>query len=207
MYSVPIIGLPFKNLASAHDDLADYTQTDFELHHVVPHKAPLKEESVSLSWPLIKFNASQKRKIYPLVYFDVGFDPRQSENIKYRTSGLDFHSLPITDRDLPVSTHCTVTEMIIECPHIGQIVVVRQAGIRCLDVFYEIYRGYHERLGHHELPRDSQRYWPAFELRCQYGPNRDHEVRAGFRRVDLLQGKRIFDGLTRLGANWELHFQ
>ncbi|KAJ6629316.1 hypothetical protein B0H10DRAFT_1360500 [Mycena sp. CBHHK59/15] len=96
--------------------------------------------------------------------------------------------VPLADasRNLPVSTHCSLTEMTIECPHIGQIVVKRSQGIRCIDVYRAIYHEYRERLRAHEIPENLARY-------------------TGMRRVDLLRGKRIFDGLTRSGADWELH--
>ncbi|KAJ7490669.1 hypothetical protein FB451DRAFT_624024 [Mycena latifolia] len=140
-----------------------------------------------------------------MLYFDVGFDPRRSKNLMdNKTDRL----LPLrdADRNLSASTHCTLKKMVIECPHIGQITVRRSEGIRCIDVFTAIYDAYRERLGRDEQPRDMYRYTHAFEQRCKDSPGHAAELDAGLRRVDLLRGDRIFDGLTRLGADWKLNF-
>lgn len=168
----------------------------------VHRTAPLKEESISLSWPLVNFT-SRKRLKKPLLYFDVGFDPRQSKNLMDKRTDR-FLPLSEADRSLPASTHCTLTKMVIECPHIGRITVRRSEGIRCLDVFSAIYDAYHEKLRRDERPHDIDRYTRAFKRRCEDSRNSEAELRAGMRRVDLLRGRRIFDGLSRSGADWKL---
>ncbi|KAJ7769101.1 hypothetical protein DFH07DRAFT_290120 [Mycena maculata] len=115
-----------------------------------------------------------------------------------------FLPLPEADRGLPASTHCTLTKMIIECPKIGQITVRRPEGIRCVDVFAAIYDAYHEKMRKDERPQSIERYYRAFKKRCEDYRNPEAELSAGMRRVDLLRGKRIFDGLSRSGANWKL---
>ncbi|KAJ7163454.1 hypothetical protein C8R43DRAFT_282450 [Mycena crocata] len=172
----------------------------------VINKAPLKEESISLSWPLVRWSANPKRKQQPLLYFDIGFDPRHPQNLRDKRMGGDWLLLSDTDRRLPASTHCTLTEMFIDCPLIGLITVKRAAGIRCIDVFRDIYDAYRRRLREDEAPQDISRYYRFFEQRCLDSPGPDAEKRAGMRRVDLLRGHRFFDGLSRSGADWKLEF-
>jgi len=172
-------------------------------HTVTVHRtAALKEEAISLSWPLVQF-AARKRLRKPLLYFDIGFDPRQSKNLMDKRTDR-FLPLQEADRNLPASTHCSLTKMVIECPHIGRITVRRSEGIRCLDIFCAIYDAYHKRLRRDERPKDIDRYMRAFKKRCEDSPSSEAELRAGLRWVDLLRGKRIFDGLSRSGADWKL---
>ncbi|KAJ6585565.1 hypothetical protein B0H19DRAFT_1110164 [Mycena capillaripes] len=167
--------------------------------------APLKEESISLSWPLVKF-ADRPRLAKPLLHFDVGFDPRLPRNLGYNRSG-EWSPLSETDRNLPVATHCTLTKMVIHCPKIGEITVKKSEGIRCIDVLAAVYDAYHERLKRDEWPQDIEWYKKYFDQRCRNcASNTEAERRAGMRRVDLLRGKRIFDGLLRSGADWKLEF-
>ncbi|KAJ6485234.1 hypothetical protein DFH09DRAFT_1210806 [Mycena vulgaris] len=169
----------------------------------VHRTAPLKEEAISLSWPLVQYTAG-KRSRKPILYFDIGFDPRESKNLMDKQTAK-FFPLQDADRILPASTHCALKKMIIDCPHIGQITVRRSEGLRCIDVFAAIYDAYHRRLRREEEPQDIHRYTLAFEQRCEDSPHSASELKAGMRRVDLLRGKRIFDGLTRSGADWKLH--
>ncbi|KAJ7705015.1 hypothetical protein B0H17DRAFT_698633 [Mycena rosella] len=139
-----------------------------------------------------------------MLYFDVGFDPRRPQNLRDNRA-YDLLPLPDGDRNLPISTHCTIEKMIIECPHIGQITVKRSQGVRCIDVFIAIYDAYRQRLGRDEQPHNIDRYQRYFEQRCRDSPGSEAELRAGMRRVDLLRGKRIFDGLARSGPDWKLN--
>jgi len=164
---------------------------------------PLKEESISLSWPLVQFDARRSSR-NPLVYFDIGFDPRRPSNLKDNKLG-QMSPMSEGDRNLPASTHCTLTEMVIHCPKIGKITVRRSRGIRCIDVFSAVYDAYHGRLKD-ELPEDIGRYTRHFHKRCEDCSRPSEEQKAGMRRVDLLRGKRIFDGLSRSGADWKLDF-
>ncbi|KAJ7228127.1 hypothetical protein B0H12DRAFT_1148091 [Mycena haematopus] len=163
---------------------------------------PLKPESISLSWPLVQFSA-RRRSSNPLLYFDVGFDPREPINLRDNKSNR-MAPMSTADRNLPVSTHCIVTEMVIECPHIGEVIIKQPRGILCIDVFSAVYVAYREPLEDHELPEDIDRYTRHFRRRCQDCSNPAAERSAGMRRVDLFRGKRIFDGLMRSGANWKL---
>ncbi|KAJ7133455.1 hypothetical protein C8R44DRAFT_772460 [Mycena epipterygia] len=177
----------------------------------VHRTAALKEESISLSWPLVQFSSRKKSKQPgPMLYFDVAFDPRQSRNLMDKKDMMDeqeeFRPLREAHRILSASTHCNMTEMTIECPHIGQITVKRSRGIRCIDVFSEIYDAYHKKLRSDTTPQNIDRYIPYFVRRCEDSGNREAEAKAGMRRVDLLRGKRIFDGLARSGADWKLVF-
>jgi hypothetical protein len=176
---------------------------------------PLKEEAIALSWPLVEF-ARRRHSRTPLLHFDVGFDPRVDEwNIRANRGG---YSTPLSrnERDLSVSTHCILTRMVIRCRGLEKwpVVVEREQGLRCIDVFRAIYDTYHKPLTPAELVSlDSnyiERCRPAFEQRCEDSPGLAlFNQRRGMRRVDLLRGRRIFKGLTRTsesGANWVLQF-
>lgn len=139
-----------------------------------------------------------------MLYFDIGFDPRDRNNVRDKKTTL-LLPLPEADRNLPASTHCELEKMVIECPYIGEITVRRSEGIRCIDVFAAIYDAYHKRLRREEQPCDYHIYTRAFNQRCVDTPGSQAELNAGMRRVDLLRGQRIFDGLTRSGADWKLN--
>ncbi|KAK7005613.1 Metallo-beta-lactamase protein [Favolaschia claudopus] len=164
----------------------------------------LKDESIVLSWPLVPFSDRRHSK-HPLLYFDVAFDPRDLDNLRDNRA-THFLALPQEDRELPVSTHCKLTEIVIDCPHVGSLVVERPEGLRCIDVFYAIYCKYQKKPRPHEMPADTRKYVPAFEQRCKDCPGLPeyNRTRVGFLRVDLLKGKRIFDGLKRSKGRWEL---
>ncbi|KAF7361797.1 Metallo-beta-lactamase protein [Mycena venus] len=164
----------------------------------------LKEESIVLSWPLVPYGERRHLK-YPLLYYDVAFDPRDVDNVKDNRA-THFLALPQEDRELPVSTHCKITEIVVECPHVGSLVVERPEGLRCIDVFYAIYCKYQKKPRSHEMPTDRAKYQRAFEQRCKDCPGlaEYNRTKIGFLRVDLLRGKRIFDGLKRSSGRWEL---
>ncbi|KAJ6499188.1 hypothetical protein C8R45DRAFT_1093436 [Mycena sanguinolenta] len=164
----------------------------------------LKEESIVLSWPLVPYNDRRHSK-YPLLYYDVAFDPRDVENVKDNRA-RHFLALPQQDRELPVSTHCKLTEIVIECPYVGSLVVERRDGLRVIDVLYAIYSKYQKKPRSHEMPEDTTKYQRAFEQRCKDCPGlaEYNRTRVGFLRVDLLRGKRIFEGLKRSNGRWEL---
>ncbi|KAJ7188121.1 hypothetical protein C8R46DRAFT_1053725 [Mycena filopes] len=170
-------------------------------------QVPLKDESIVLSWPLVPF-ADRRHLKYPLLYYDVAFDPQDKGNIKDNRQ-THFLALPKEDQELPVSTHCKLTEIVINCPHVGSLVVERPEGLRCIDVFYAIYCKYQKKPRSHEMPTDEAKYQAAFQQRCQDCPGLpDFNRRVGFLRVDLLRGTRIFDGLRRSKhGRWELLFE
>ncbi|KAJ7072225.1 hypothetical protein C8F01DRAFT_235133 [Mycena amicta] len=181
------------------------SQTPKYMQAVVKEVA-LKEESITLSWPLIPFSDRRHLK-YPLVYYDVAFDPQEDVNLKDNRH-MYFLALPKADRELPVSTHCKLTQMVIECPLVGSLVVERPEGLRCIDVFYAIYCKYQRKPRSHEMPseREMRKYMPAFEQRCSDAPGLTeyNRTRIGFLRADLLRGHRIFEGLRRCNGRWEL---
>ncbi|KAJ7364810.1 hypothetical protein DFH08DRAFT_840036 [Mycena albidolilacea] len=172
----------------------------------LPRTKPLKEESIALSWPLVQFSG-RRRLSQPLLHFDVGFNPRDPSNLKDDRSGW-MAPMPEADRKLPVSTHCTITEMTIQCPKIGKITVRRSKGVRIIDVFIAVYDAYHEKIRPGDFPKDqAARYIPHFYKRCDDCANPAEEQEVGWRRVDLLRGKRIFDGLSRSSTDpdWKLN--
>ncbi|KAK6987532.1 hypothetical protein R3P38DRAFT_1320394 [Favolaschia claudopus] len=171
---------------------------------------PLKPKATSLRWLLVKYTSSFKRSKDPLLYFDIGFDPRNHDNLKDRRSKAGMTPVPEEDRILSASSHCFITDMNIVCPKVGVVMVSRRDGIRCIDVFDAIFQTYNEPMRQTEYPGPDvkiERYMRHFKARCDACPNPSREFWVGMRRVDLLRGRRIFDGLTRLGSDWELKLE
>lgn len=94
------------------------------------------------------------------------------------------------------------------------VIVRREKGLRCIDIFCAIYDTYHEVLTPSELAHIGEAYLercrPAFMVRCRDSPGlAEYNARRGLRRVDLLRGKRIFGRLTQttgMGSKWILEF-
>jgi hypothetical protein len=171
----------------------------------------MKEEVISLSWPLVDYNR-RKRSRTPRLYFDIGFDPREPLNVKVDRGGC-YTTITSDERSQPVSTHCKLTKMTILCPGLlamWPVKVRRAEGITCFDVFLEIYETFHQVLTPAEkalIPRDffNQKFEDEFKMRCKECPRISKvERKKGYRRVDLLRGRRIFQGVERSGADWEL---
>lgn len=179
--------------------------------------APLKAEAIALSWPLVEF-VGEKRIRYPPIFFDVRCNPSADEwNIRARRRNQGCNT-PLTpsEREMPVSTHCTVTNMLIYfvSPHLvgWPVPVRRDEGIRCIDIFQAIYEKLQGRLTSEDRRRYGEEYIrrcrPAFEQRCREDPGLpEYNERQGMRRVDLLRGRTVFKGLKRSGADWVLFFE
>lgn len=145
------------------------------------------------------------------MYFDIGFDPRT--DLKAKHDG-GYRPLSEEEFDTPASSHCDLTEMIVVGPApLDQwpIRIQRSQGIRCIDVFQKIYTKLSEPLTEDEkdaIGRDYiERCTPAFKQRCKDCPGLTrYNEKCGMLRVDLLRGRRIFEGLTRdsKSATWVL---
>jgi hypothetical protein len=180
--------------------------------HVV--RVAQKEEAIALSWPLT-VGETRGRMQHPLVYFDIWSNPRH-DPAAIRAFVGRFMPMSEADRNLPASSHCVLTEMDITCPILKTSFVIkveRPRGIRCIDVFQEIFNAYDIRLTRSEqetLASDiDDRCRTAFRKRCRDAPHLPPvNERQGMRRVDLLKGVRIFAGLTRDSRNqtWKLEF-
>jgi hypothetical protein len=173
-----------------------------------------KEEAIALSWPLTVGESSGRRR-YPLVYFDIWFNPRYDPSpIKVYKGG--FQDMSEEDRNLPASSHCVLQEMEITCPVLQTSFILkirRPGGIRCIDIFQEIFDAYDHRLRSEERQALASgiddRCMVAFQKRCKDTPHLPLvNERQGMRRVDLLRGKRIFNGLKRdpRSQTWILDF-
>lgn len=174
-----------------------------------------KEEAIALSWPLTT-GISSGRKRYPLVYFDIWFNPRYDPSAVKTYRHGHFQDLSEGDCNMSVSSHCVLQEMDITCPIMQTSFIIRvrrSDGIRCIDIFQEIFDAYNHRLSKEErqllASEIDDRCAMAFKQRCRDAPHLPPvNERQGMRRVDLLRGKRIFNGLTRdpLSQTWVLDF-
>lgn len=179
-----------------------------ESKYVLVTETPLKDEAISLSWPLVE-STQPKRCRYPGLYFDIGFDPRIPWNIRMdRERGKILSEITRDEEEIPVSTHCKVTKMVITCKDLSRwpVYVERREGIRCIDVFRAIYETFHQPLTTREK-RDlvSQSHQRPFEQRCRDSPGlKEYNLKQGMLRVDLLKGHRIFRGIRPSGADWVL---
>lgn len=152
-----------------------------------------------LHWQLLPYDPQRCKK---KLYFDVAM---ASDLVRDHTR-LPPVALHPADTDKWAATHGGgLTQMIIKCQHLPHwdIVVQNDQGIKCRDIFEAIHRNLNLRLTEYEKssyveePR-RRKVQAAFEKRCRDVPMLDHVARReGLLRVDLLEGKRIFMGLTR----------
>ncbi|KAF7327030.1 hypothetical protein MKEN_00278000 [Mycena kentingensis (nom. inval.)] len=161
-------------------------------------REPVKEGSIALSWPLTCYTSRNKSS--PSVIFDIARSPRGRLNVfdnRQRTFG---QAQPVSSRDLrqPASTHEVLTSMTIHAryaAHNSTITVRRPApeGIRVIDVFDAIYASYATVLLERELPAELEYVDIAQAL--------DRRQGRWFLSGEEARG---FDGLVRVGADWEL---
>lgn len=178
--------------------------------YVVVTESPLKDESISLNWPLVDVD-ERKRRNPALLYFDAAFDPRFDRNLAIWGQGA-FVRIKDDISYLPVSSHCTVTKMVIVCKKLSRwpVVVERNQGLRCMDVFIAIYETFSKPLTHREKEEMGsfiRTCEPAFRRRCEDAPGLAVvNERKGMVRIDLLKGSRIFRGIKQSGSEWTLTF-
>ena len=155
-----------------------------------------------LEWPLVDY--SRRRHLpEPLLYFDTGFDPRESRyEVCTVTRG---HRVPLTkdQRNLVVSTEKILirNETLKRWPVMIYPNTTSRV-IRVVDVFRAIYDTYAVPLTRDELASIGREYIqrcePSFLQRCKDAREATHYLEnQGMRRIDLLRGKRIFKGLIQ----------
>ncbi|TFK34757.1 hypothetical protein BDQ12DRAFT_337106 [Crucibulum laeve] len=162
---------------------------------------PRVSKHPSLPWPLVYPSyRSRMEQPQPMIYFDIAFDPRIDI---YSVATWDRYNgkrpLSRADGDLPVS----MTDMIIifsPFADLWQINVHRSRGIRCIDIFRAIYDNFAEIVTRKELAYFGEDYidkcQKIFRQRCRDSPGlSEYNRKCGMRRVDLLNGQRIFKGL------------
>jgi hypothetical protein len=95
-----------------------------------------------------------------------------------------------------------------------KIVVQKSKGITCEDVFQAIYDAYDVPLTEKDLadydPKLIQWCEKAFKKRCEAVPRlSEREKRIGMKRVDLLNNRTYFHGLTKADADgpWRLELR
>ncbi|KAJ7583456.1 hypothetical protein C8J56DRAFT_210192 [Mycena floridula] len=127
-----------------------------------------------------------------------------------RDRGKVYSRITREEEELPVSTHCKVTKMVIVCRELSRwpVRVERREGIRCIDVFIAIYETFQKPLTsteRRELNSNSSSCQRHFEQRCRDSPGiTEVNLRQGLLRIDLLRGQRIFRGIRQAGADWVL---
>jgi len=123
------------------------------------------------------------------------------------------------EHNMPASSHCDIYKMTITCGALcpWPVVVKNSKGISIADIFHKIYETYRVPMTHEErvLMKKSIRSQPfvdAFTKRCQDSANAgeggitmNYHIQKGPLRIDMLYGKRIFNGLKQTGDNeWEM---
>jgi len=167
-----------------------------------PHLPP-----VNLHWQLLPYVSLNRRH---QLLFDISLPTTQ-----IRFAGKPFPvQLRNSDLDKPAADDKEFDEMTIECEYLPEtfIQVKRAKGIRCRDVFEQIYGAYNRVLNEFERekirPAELARIREAFKARCAKSPGlTKYEEHQGLRCVDKLQGKTFFWGLSRPSpsSNWVLH--
>ncbi|CAK5281752.1 unnamed protein product [Mycena citricolor] len=211
-YGPPATEQPRPTLISAYSAPNSAAPWSDDEHRSYPPKPPkpvlkrsMAQAPVTLSWPLVAF--SQREHLpYPKVYFDIAFDPQDPNNLKDNRH-RHFADLSQQDREMPICVNYRITEIVVVCPLVGSLVVRRPEGLRCIDVFFAIYSKYQKKAAAAQLPSepDWDRCQQAFKLRCKEAPGlTEYNRKLGLLRVDLLCGRRIFDGLWMRNGQWEL---
>jgi len=170
-----------------------------------------RSESTELHWQLLPFDECRCKK---KLFFDVAMSPDLIRD-HTRMPPVALHPSD-TDKWATFPLQDGLTQMIIKCRHLPHwdIVVQNDQGVKCRDVFEAIHRSLNLRLTDYEKntyieEHRQKKVQAAFERRCRDVPMLDHVARReGLLRVDLLEGKRIFMGLTRPpdgGEYWWLH--
>ncbi|KAH9949812.1 hypothetical protein B0H21DRAFT_67595 [Amylocystis lapponica] len=172
-----------------------------------PEKPPLKgilkhvppPPPVTLHWQLLPYDPRQSKK---KIFFDVAYEVHF---IRDHTTTPPV-SLNRSEMEKPAAA-VPLTEMTIRCPQLRHwdVHVTRASGVRCVDVYRAIYETFHHTLSPVErewyLPKDAAglaRCEENFQKRCRTSPGlSEFERRQGMRRVDLLEGRRVFMGLRR----------
>ncbi|KAF7791462.1 hypothetical protein EIP86_002478 [Pleurotus ostreatoroseus] len=153
-------------------------------------------EPAYLHWQLLPYDPTKCKK---KLLFDVAL----------RVAAIRDHTrmpplaIGSTDLDKP-AVNLFTTEMIIRCRQLPQwdIVARNPSGVTCGDVFHAIHNTLctplTDREQHKYVTDESrERVLEAFDKRCRDTPELDEYTRQrGMMRVDLLQGKRIFIGLS-----------
>lgn len=167
---------------------------------------------VNLHWQLLPHNSNPRCFDKPRVQFDIS---TPISSMRFLTAT---YPRPLRNSDLDkLVADEPLDEMTIECEKLpkGLVRIRRHRPITCRDVFEEIYKAYNSVLSDIECrrevpsPRSPQflRINAAFKSRCALSPGLiEYEECQGFRRVDLLEGKTVFLGLTqpKPSANWVL---
>lgn len=184
-----------------------------ELPSKPPTPIPLPAAKFGLHWQLLPANPALGK----YVRFDAGLPVYM---MKKYTDGVP---APMLERDFckPAVEGVKLARMTLRCAqlrHWPDIVVWNPKGVTCGDVFDAVYDMLHTPLTELEIARlvDSaerrRRVAEAFVQRCRDAPLLDEYVRQqGLRRIDLLQGKRIFAGMQLAQGDrcdlWQMSFE
>ncbi|GJE87977.1 hypothetical protein PsYK624_040600 [Phanerochaete sordida] len=184
-----------------------------ELPSKPPTPIPLPAAKFGLHWQLLPANPALGK----WVRFDVGLPVYMMK--RYADGG----GAPMLERDFckPAVEGLKLERMTLRCaqlPHWADIVVWNPKGVVCGDVFDAIYDMLQTPLTEQELEKlvdgsaQRRRIAAAFAQRCKDAPLLDEYVRQqGLRRIDILQGKRIFAGMQLVHGDrcdlWQMSFE
>jgi hypothetical protein len=177
---------------------------------------PMKQEiPTSVHWHLIPYSL-RKHLGHPPLHFDLAADiVDNKDNLCFVNT---YPRRPLTPKELN-KTACDVEQMVLQCEGLPKwarwhvsVNCSKDNIIRCMDVFREIHRTFNEPLTPGELARipasEKRACERVFEMRCENNSGLTAwNKRQGMKRVDYLQGRTIFNGLTFDTAHslWVLH--
>lgn len=185
-----------------------------ELPSSPPTPVPLPAAKFGLHWQLLPPRAALGR----YVRFDAGLPVYLIK--RYADGGVPGAML---ERDFckPAVEGVRLTRMTLRCAqlrHWPDIVVWNPKGVTCGDVFDAVYDMLHTPLTELECARlldgdeTRRRVGEAFAQRCRDAPLLDEYVRQqGLRRIDVLEGKRVFAGMQLATGDrcdlWQMSFE
>ncbi|EKM56020.1 uncharacterized protein PHACADRAFT_257036 [Phanerochaete carnosa HHB-10118-sp] len=188
-----------------------------ELPSQPPTPVPLPTAApFGLHWQLLPPRAAPGR----YVRFDAGLPVYL---IKRHTGGGAAAGTEMLERDFCKAAveGVRLTRMTLRCAqlrHWPDIVVWNPKGVTCGDVFDAVYDMLHTPLTERECARllegeeTRRRVVEAFAQRCRDAPLLDEYVRQqGLRRIDVLEGKRVFAGMQLVSGDrcdlWQMSFE
>jgi hypothetical protein len=174
-----------------------------------------QDPPTAVHWQLIPYSLRQRHR-HPPLHFDLASDiDDNKDNVCFTDS---YPRRPLTSKELN-KTACDVEQMVIRCENLPKwarwLVVVNCSKdniIRCDDVFKEIHKTFNQRMTPGELAcipaKDKEACEIAFAKRCERNAGLTAwNKKQGMKRVDFMQDKTIFNGLTfdKEDSIWVLH--
>ncbi|KAG6814887.1 hypothetical protein H0H87_006784 [Tephrocybe sp. NHM501043] len=183
---------------------------------------PEIDDSVKFAWPLEAYaKRQQDDNQTPKLFFDISRDPTDPSLGGIRILDAEGHDMPDDFRDeclhLKFTPNIKLMMLRLKCQESlldqWDVTIKRENGIHVIDIFREIHKTYNIRLNGAESGNLNSHLaeietYAAYTRRAGYNPIFTEEaLNRGMCRVDLVQNKTLFNGLTFNPVIGQYHFQ